>query len=50
VLVISSVLALLGAVVFLAMMLWAAREDGRDQRARDAAAGRNALSRREKRP
>jgi hypothetical protein len=39
VLVISSVLTLAGFVVFMALMFWAAREDGRDQRRRDAAAG-----------
>jgi len=39
VLVLSAVLTLAGAVVFLALMFWAAREDGRDQRRRDAAAG-----------
>jgi hypothetical protein len=50
VLVTSSVLALLGAVVFLAMMFWAAREDGRDQRARDEAARREAVSRRRNSP
>jgi hypothetical protein len=36
VLVVSAVFAALGALVFFALMLWAAREDGRDQRARDA--------------
>jgi hypothetical protein len=29
-------LAVLGTVVYLALLLWAAREDGRDQRRRDA--------------
>jgi hypothetical protein len=50
VLVISAVLALVGAVVFFAMMFWAAREDGRDQRARDAAADRDAVNRRRNSP
>jgi hypothetical protein len=36
VLVVSAVFAALGAIVFMALMFWAAREDGRDQRARDA--------------
>jgi uncharacterized membrane protein len=35
-LVVSAVFAVLGAVVFFGLMLWAAREDGRDQRARNA--------------
>ncbi len=35
-LVISAVLSVLGVVVFFALALWAAREDGRDQRRRDA--------------
>jgi uncharacterized membrane protein len=40
-LVISSVIAFVGVVVYFVLMFWAAREDGRDQRARDAAAGRD---------
>jgi uncharacterized membrane protein len=34
--VLAAVLAVLGALVFIGLALWAAREDGRDQRARDA--------------
>ena len=35
ILVLSAVLALGGAVVWIALLLWAAREDGRDQARRD---------------
>src|SRR4029079_12484510 len=35
ILVLSAVLALGGAVVWIALLLWAAREDGRDQERRD---------------
>jgi hypothetical protein len=35
-LVISAIFSALGLVVFFALSLWAAREDGRDQRRRDA--------------
>ena len=34
--VLTAVLAVLGTLVFFALALWAAREDGRDQRRRDA--------------
>jgi hypothetical protein len=33
--VISAFLSLAGALVFIGLLLWAAREDGRDQRRRD---------------
>ncbi len=36
VLVVSAVLSLLGVVVWIGLLLWAAREDGRDQRERDS--------------
>jgi hypothetical protein len=36
ILVVAAVLSLLGVAVFFALTLWAAREDGRDQRRRDA--------------
>ena len=35
VLVISAVLSLMGVVVWIGLLLWAAREDGRDQAERD---------------
>ena len=35
VLVVSAVLSLMGVVVWIGLLLWAAREDGRDQRERD---------------
>ena len=35
-LVVTAVFSVLGVVVFFALTLWAAREDGRDQRRRDA--------------
>jgi hypothetical protein len=35
VLVVSSILTALGMLVFFALLLWAAREDGRDQAERD---------------
>jgi hypothetical protein len=34
-LAISAVLGLLGVVVWIVLLLWAAREDGRDQERRD---------------
>ena len=34
-LAISAVIGLLGVVVWIALLLWAAREDGRDQERRD---------------
>ena len=34
-LAISAVVGLLGVVVWIALLLWAAREDGRDQERRD---------------
>lgn len=36
VLVVAAVSAVVGTVVLLVSLLWAAREDGRDQRRRDA--------------
>jgi hypothetical protein len=36
ILVFTAVMAVLGALAFMGLALWAAREDGRDQRARDA--------------
>jgi hypothetical protein len=35
-LVVTAVFSVIGVVVFFALTLWAAREDGRDQRRRDA--------------
>jgi hypothetical protein len=35
VLIVSAVLALGGVVVWIVLLLWAAREDGRDQERRD---------------
>ncbi len=35
-LVITAAISIIGVVVFFALTLWAAREDGRDQRRRDA--------------
>jgi len=35
ILILSAVLALGGVVVWIALLLWAAREDGRDQERRD---------------
>jgi hypothetical protein len=39
VLVFSTVVALLGIVVWIVLLLWAAREDGRDQERRDELRG-----------
>ena len=39
VLVLSAVLGLVGAAVWIALLLWAAREDGRDQERRDELRG-----------
>jgi len=36
ILIVSAVLALGGVVVWIVLLLWAAREDGRDQERRDA--------------
>ena len=36
VLVVSAVLSLMGVVVWIGLLLWAAREDGRDQRRRES--------------
>ena len=36
ILILSAVLALGGVVVWIVLLLWAAREDGRDQERRDA--------------
>jgi hypothetical protein len=35
VLIVSTVLSLLGVAAYIGLLLWAAREDGRDQRRRD---------------
>jgi hypothetical protein len=35
VLIVSAVLSLMGIVVWIGLLLWAAREDGRDQERRD---------------
>ena len=35
VLIVSAVVSLMGVVVWIGLLLWAAREDGRDQRERD---------------
>jgi hypothetical protein len=35
ILILSAVIALAGVVVWIALLLWAAREDGRDQDRRD---------------
>jgi hypothetical protein len=40
VLIVSTVLSLAGVAVYLGLLLWAAREDGRDQRRRDRHIGR----------
>lgn len=39
-LVVSAVLGLAGVLVYIALLLWAAREDGRDQARRDYLRGR----------
>jgi hypothetical protein len=33
--VVTAVFAVIGTIVFFVLLLWAAREDGRDQRRRD---------------
>ena len=40
ILIISAALSLAGALVYLALLLWAAREDGRDQQRREWLRGR----------
>lgn len=40
ILIISAALSLAGALVYIALLLWAAREDGRDQQRRDWLRGR----------
>jgi hypothetical protein len=40
ILIVSSVLSLAGVLVYIGLLLWAAREDGRDQRRRDRRLGR----------
>jgi hypothetical protein len=35
VLILSAILSLAGVVVYIGLLLWAAREDGRDQKQRD---------------
>ena len=40
ILIISAVLSLAGALVYIALLLWAAREDGRDQQRREWLRGR----------
>ena len=39
ILIVSAVLALGGVVVWIVLLLWAAREDGRDQERRDELRG-----------
>lgn len=39
VLIVSALLGLVGAVVWIALLIWAAREDGRDQERRDELRG-----------
>ncbi|HEY7381757.1 MAG TPA: hypothetical protein VH572_11130 [Gaiella sp.] len=39
ILIVTTVLAVAGAVAFIGLALWAAREDGRDQRRRDERLG-----------
>ena len=39
VLILSGLLGLVGAVVWIALLIWAAREDGRDQDRRDELRG-----------
>jgi hypothetical protein len=39
--IVSSVLSLAGVLVYIGLLLWAAREDGRDQRRRDRRLGRD---------
>jgi hypothetical protein len=39
VLIVSALLGLVGAVVWIALLIWAAREDGRDQDRRDELRG-----------
>ena len=38
--IVSAALSLAGALVYIALLLWAAREDGRDQARRDWLRGR----------
>jgi hypothetical protein len=40
ILIVSSVLSLAAVLVYIGLLLWAAREDGRDQRRRDRRLGR----------
>ena len=40
ILIVSAALSLAGALVYLALLLWAAREDGRDQQRRERLRGR----------
>jgi hypothetical protein len=39
VLIVSALLGLVGAVVWIVLLIWAAREDGRDQKRRDELRG-----------
>ena len=39
VLILSALLGLVGAVVWIVLLIWAAREDGRDQERRDKLRG-----------
>ena len=39
VLILSGLLGLVGAIVWIALLIWAAREDGRDQDRRDELRG-----------
>ena len=40
ILIVSAALSLAGTLVYLALLLWAAREDGRDQQRREWLRGR----------
>ena len=40
ILIISAAVSLVGALVYIALLLWAAREDGRDQQRREWLRGR----------
>lgn len=39
ILILSAVLGVVGAIVWIVLLLWAAREDGRDQERRDELRG-----------
>lgn len=40
ILIVSAFLSLAGVLAYIGLLLWAAREDGRDQRRRDSLRGR----------